>query len=82
MLRNRNGRSGPGSQGRLSQEQSCAALSPRLEILDARDHSEHSREFAFSNRDVFAQLFLVQPRGNATWMVDKNEEQEERGRMG
>lgn len=24
----------------------------------------------------------MQPGGNATWIVDKNEEQEERGRMG
>lgn len=56
VLRNRNGRSGSGSQGRLSQEQSWAALGPHLDILDARDCSEHSWEFAFSIRCVLAQL--------------------------
>lgn len=65
VLRNRNGRSGPGSQGRLSQEQIWAALNPHLGILDARDCSEHSWEFPFSVRDVLAQLFLGQPGGNA-----------------
>lgn len=56
VLRNRNGRSGPGSLGRLSQEQSWAAPSPHRDILDARDPSEHSWEFAFSIRGILAQL--------------------------
>lgn len=56
VLRNRNGRSGPGSQGRLSQEQSWAAPSPHLDILDAKDGSEHSWEFACSIRAALAQL--------------------------
>lgn len=56
VLRNRSENSGPGSQGKLSQEQSWAALSPHLDILDARDRSEHSWEFPFGARDVLAHL--------------------------
>lgn len=56
VLRNRKGRSRPGSQGRLSQEQSWAALSPHSVSLDARDCSEHSWEFVFSIGDVLAHL--------------------------
>lgn len=84
VLRNRSGRSGPGSQGRLSQEQCWAALSPHLDILDARDCSEHIWEFAFSIRGVLAHLCFWCSQGAmpAKWIVDKNEEQEERGRMG
>ncbi|KAJ7408506.1 immunoglobulin superfamily DCC subclass member 4-like protein [Pitangus sulphuratus] len=48
VLRSRKGVSGPRSRERLSEELSCAALSPGLDIVGAKDHSEHSWEFAFS----------------------------------
>lgn len=80
VLRNSSGRSGPGSQGRLSQEQSWAALSPHLDILDARDCSEHSWEFAFSIRGVLTRLCFWRSQGampSGLWARMRSRKREE-----